>query len=209
MTAPRRARPIALFVIFLTFVATVAGLAGGYLMFRGEKTDTPVAAIGGPFDLVDHTGKPRTDADFRGRLLLVYFGYTNCPDVCPIGLQTMAAALDAAGGAADKVVPIFITVDPARDTVAVLRDYVPLFHPRLVGLTGSSEQVAAALKAYRVYAARSKGTGESGTNGGADEDYLMDHSVFTYLMGPDGRYLAHFRHGTPPAEIAARIRAAR
>lgn len=155
--------------------------------------------VGGPFTLVDHTGKTVTDADFRGRYLLIYFGYTYCPDVCPTTLQTMTEALDLLGEKAEKVQPLFITVDPERDTVKVLADYVKAFHPRLVGLTGTADQIARAAKAYGVYYAKAEPSDP-------DAPYLMDHSSFVYLMGPDGRYLTVFPHGTTPEDMAATLK---
>lgn len=160
---------------------------------------SPAAAVGGPFTLTDHTGKTVTDADFRDRSLLIYFGYTFCPDVCPTELATMARALDELGPAADKVVPLFISVDPKRDTVAHMADYVALFHPRLVGLTGTPEQVAAVAKAYRVYYAKAGDT--------SGDDYLMDHSSFVYWMGPDGKFVAVFPAGTTAVQMAEKLRA--
>lgn len=155
--------------------------------------------IGGPFTLVDTTGKPTSDADFRGRWMLVYFGYTFCPDVCPTELQSVSNALDLLGPTAARIAPIFITIDPARDTAPVLADYVKLFDPRIVGLTGTDAQVAAAARAYRVFAAKV----ESKNN----TDYLMNHSSFVYLMDPAGRFIALFRQGTPPKEMADGIAA--
>src|SRR5436853_1443434 len=105
--------------------------------------------IGGPFALIDQSGKPRTDKDFRGKLMLVYFGFTYCPDVCPTDLQNIGLALDELGEAGGKIQPLFITVDPARDTPEHLRDYVPMFHPRLIGLTGDTAAIHAAAAAYR------------------------------------------------------------
>jgi protein SCO1/2 len=164
------------------------------------------AAIGGPFTLVNQAGKTVTEKDFRGNFLLVYFGYTYCPDVCPTELQAMAAAIDELGPLGDKVQPLFITVDPARDTPAQLADYVALFHPRLIGLTGSSEQIAAVAKAYKVYFARADaGAGSSGA-AEATSAYLMDHSAFVYLMGPSGQFITLFPGGTSPAAMAAAIR---
>ncbi|MDJ0948327.1 MAG: SCO family protein [Alphaproteobacteria bacterium] len=195
-------RPRIATVVAAMAVATVVGLGAGYLWIQSDQPavrSTGTAAIGGRFQLTDHMGVRRSDADFRGRNMLLFFGYTNCPDFCPTGLQSMAEALDLLGSDADRIVPIFVTVDPERDTSEVLKAYVGLFHPRLIGLSGSAEEVAAAARVYRVYYA--KVPDEEG-----GDDYLMDHSTFTYLMGPDGRYLTHFRHGTPPAEVAARIR---
>ncbi len=167
----------------------------------GSGGDSPAGLVksafkvGGPFTLVDHTGKTVTDADFRGRYLLIYFGYTYCPDVCPTTLQTMTQALDLLGEKAERVQPLFITVDPERDTADVLADYVTAFHPRLIGLTGAADQIARAAKAYGVYYAKAEPSEP-------DAPYLMDHSSFVYLMGPDGRYLTVFPHGTAPEDMA-------
>lgn len=162
----------------------------------------PVArpAVGGPFALVDAQGRAVTDADFRGRLMLVFFGFTYCPDVCPTALTSIAQALDRLGPDADKVVPVFITVDPERDTPEQLKEYVRHFHPRLIGLTGTPGQIAAAAKAYRVYYAKAR------PQGMPPDDYTMDHTSITYLMGRDGKFLAHFSHGAEPEAIAQRVR---
>ena len=153
--------------------------------------------IGGPFELVDHNGRTVTDETFRGRYLLIYFGYGYCPDVCPTELANIAAALDVLGPKAEHVEPLFITVDPERDTAEFLSEYVVNFHPRLTGLTGTPEQVSAVAKSYKVYYAKAN------QPGGAD--YLMDHTGFVYLMGPDGRFLSLFRGQTDPETIAETV----
>lgn len=161
-------------------------------------TASGAALIGGPFELVDQTGTTRSEGDFLGRYMLIYFGYVYCPDVCPTSLSNMTQALDElaedAPDKAAKIVPLFITVDPERDTVEVIESYAEHFHPEMVALTGNEAQVAKAAKAYRVYYAKA---GEEGS-----DDYLMDHSSFIYLMGPDGKYVAHFTHTAAPDEIA-------
>jgi cytochrome oxidase Cu insertion factor (SCO1/SenC/PrrC family) len=147
------------------------------------------ALIGGPFALTDQKGKPRAAADFRGRYMLIYFGFTTCPDICPTELGKMTAALTSlektAPDSAAKITPLFITVDPERDTVAAMASYVENFHPRFVGLTGSVAQIKAVQDAYKVYARKvyDKDTPET---------YLMDHSSFIYLMGPNGTYITHY-----------------
>jgi protein SCO1 len=156
------------------------------------------AQVGGPFTLIDGEGVERTEAEFRGRFMLVYFGFTFCPDVCPTELQVMSTALDSLGSLAERVQPLFISIDPERDTPAAMKDYVANFQPRLIGLTGSAEQVAKAAKAYRVYYRRNDARDAS--------QYLMDHSSIVYLMGPDGRYLAHFGPNTKPETMAQAIR---
>ena len=154
--------------------------------------------IGGPFTLIDHHGRKRTDKDFRGKLLLVYFGYTTCPDVCPTDLQQIGAAIEALGQAGAAVQPLFITLDPARDTTKRLAAYVPPFHPRLVGLGGSLVAVHKAADAYRVYF-RKVPVGKAG-------DYGIEHAAFTYLMDRKGKYLGYFPPGTSAARMAEVIR---
>lgn len=157
----------------------------------------------GPFSLVDHTGRAVTERDFRGQFMLVFFGYTFCPDVCPIDLQIISRAVDALGAAGRKVQPIFITVDPKRDTLDVLARYVRHFHPRLLGLTGTPEQVATAAQAYGAFymkAIDARATGEQ-----EHAQYAIDHSALTYLLGPDGRFVAAFAHNTDPKKLAAGI----
>ena len=167
----------------------------------GGSRYTGEAAIGGPFALTDHTGRQVTEASYRGRFMLLTFGYTFCPDICPTTLTDMSDAITELGADGDKVVPIMITVDPARDTVAHLKDYVGYFHPRTVGLTGSAEAVKSAAKAYKVYYAKAK------QEDGADAyDYLMDHSTIIYLMGPDGNFLSHYIPKQSPEKIAEGIK---
>lgn len=178
-------------------VVVVAALAvGSRLVVWSGGEHAGQAAIGGPFTLVDGDGRTVTEQSFRGKWMLIYFGYTFCPDVCPTSLTVVAGALDKLEPAqADKVVPMLVTVDPTRDTPAVMKEYVSAFHPRMVGLTGSPEQVTATMKAFKVYAARGKG--------GDDTSYTVDHSSILYLMGPDGRFVAHFPHGTTADDLAA------
>jgi cytochrome oxidase Cu insertion factor (SCO1/SenC/PrrC family) len=168
------------------------------LLPRGTMPSVGQALVGGPFTLTDETGKRVTDQDFRGRFMLVYFGFTFCPDVCPTALQVMAAALDKLGPKAERITPVLISVDPERDTPAQLALYVKSFHPRLVGLTGSAEEIDAVSKAYRVYV---KKVPDPKSSAG----YTMDHSSIIYVMGPDGRYRAHFTHTTNVDAMAERL----
>ncbi len=188
-------------------VAALAGSAALWLRPGGLRGALHAAAgvatpggvpVGGPFSLIDQTGKPVTQASWPGRWLLIYFGYTYCPDVCPTELQTIASTLDALGPLAAKVVPIFITIDPERDTPETLAGYVKLFDDRLIGLTGTPQQIAAVARAYRVYYAKVRPK-ESTT-------YLMDHSSFLYLMGPDGTLRMLFDPATSARDIAGAIR---
>jgi protein SCO1/2 len=159
------------------------------------------ALIGGPFALVDQNGKTVTDRDFRGRYMLVFFGFTHCPDICPAELQVMSAALEALGPKADKVAPIFITLDPERDTPELMGAYVGNFGPSFVGLTGSPKAIAEAAKAYRVTFSKYEYQGKDGNYG-----YSIDHSALAYLMGPDGEFVTHFNYGTPAAKMAETLR---
>jgi cytochrome oxidase Cu insertion factor (SCO1/SenC/PrrC family) len=154
------------------------------------------APVGGPFELTDHTGLRRTDADFRGKLVVLYFGYTSCPDVCPTELQAITLAMDKLGAAADRVQPLFITVDPERDTPARLSDFISAFDPRFIGLTGAMPAIRKAALAYRVYFARPVT---------AAENYPVDHSGFIYLVGADGRYLGFLPPGLASDAIADAI----
>jgi cytochrome oxidase Cu insertion factor (SCO1/SenC/PrrC family) len=155
--------------------------------------------VGGPFELTDHTGHVRTNNDFRGKLMLVYFGFTYCPDVCPTDLQAIGLALDKLGKDGESVQPLFITVDPARDTAEHLAQYVPMFHPRLIGLTGSAEAIRKAADAYKVYYAKV-------SLGKAADDYTVDHTAFIYLMDRDGNYLGFFPPGTSADRMVEIIR---
>lgn len=185
-------------------VGAILGLvaAWGFHFWREGHAPDPASlagsSIGGPFELVDQTGATRRDAEFRGRYMLIYFGFTFCPDACPTALLAMADALDRIGPLADRIQPIFISVDPERDTPEQLAGYVDAVDPRLVGLTGSPAQVAAAARAYRVF--YRKATPTSAT------EYLVDHTSLVYLMGPDGKFLSHFSHETAPERMAETLR---
>ena len=156
------------------------------------------AAIGGPFTLTNHKGQRVTDKDFRGKYMLVFFGFTFCPDVCPTGLQIMTAALEQLGEKAKNITPVLISVDPERDTPEQLAQYVSSFHPSLVGLTGTPEEVQAAARAYRVYYKKVKDERMPG-------DYTVDHTSIIYLMDPKGEFVTHFTHATPAATMAERL----
>lgn len=190
------------------FVLVISCLVGlGLYRATHTKPPAPVEApeishgtpqIGGPFALEDTQGRTVTDQDFKGKWMWVYFGYTYCPDICPTALQAMGETLKALGPLGDKVQPLFITVDPKRDTRESLEQYHSLFHPRLIMLTGSKDAIQQAMKGYRVYAQAVKPEGTT--------DYVVDHTSFIYLMDPNGRYVTHVSHGTPPQDMVARLK---
>jgi len=195
-----RARLIA-FVIAGFLIGAIAG-AGAPLVANpqgGQPVQSSGAAlIGGPFSLVGADGKPVTDRDFRGRYMLIFFGFTHCPDICPAELQVIAQALEQLGDKAKTVVPIFITLDPERDTPQAMANYVKSFGPNFVGLTGSPEAIEAAAKAYRVAYSKVE-------NKGSACDYSVDHSALVYLMDPEGRYVTHFSYGLSADQMAEKL----
>ena len=190
-------------LLSLALAGLVTGAAVAALMFQpplqvGQSSDEKTsgkALVGGPFTLTDHTGKRVTDKDFLGRYMLVFFGFTNCPDICPSGLQVMSAALEKLGPKADDITPVFITIDAKRDTPEKLAAYVRSFHPRLIGLTGSEDEIAAAIKTYRVYAQKI-------TDEKAPDQYSYDHAALFYVMGKDGHFVAPVPHSTNVSEVA-------
>ncbi len=196
-------------LVLSAFVGGIVVGAAGWLMWP-DKTVEPSAAelmdvvmwskepIGGPFALVDHNGQSRTDRDFRGKLLLIFFGFTYCSDICPIELQAIATALDRLGPMGEAVQPLFITVDPEKDTPEHLKAYVGLFHPRLIGLTGDPKQVRKVAGAYKVYFAKTEPSKRTNPE--------IDHSGFIFLVDASGKYLSFFPPGTSADLIAEVIR---
>jgi protein SCO1/2 len=192
---------------FLLVAAILAGLVilgtGAFLVLalrdnpRGAAGTMLASAIGGPFQLVDQNGKTVTDADLKGKWSLIYFGYTHCPDACPTALNDISIALSELGPKRDAVRPVFITVDPERDTPESLKAYVTSFDAPILALTGTAEQVAKAAKVYRVYYAKHPEAGG---------DYSMDHSSVIYVMDPEGRFTASFTHESAPEQISERLK---
>jgi protein SCO1/2 len=195
-----KARTNRLLLVLGAFLGGLVLFFGVVLVVTG-RSPLPVgpaaAAVGGPFQLVDQDGKPVSDRDMKGRPFLVFFGFTHCPDVCPTALFEISEVLRTLGADADRTRALFITVDPERDTPAVLKDYLSNFDPHLRGLTGEPAAVNAALKAYRVYAR--KVPLENG-------DYTMDHTALVYLMDKDGRFVAPFSLKRTPDAAAADLR---
>lgn len=195
----RRALVVGL-VAFLA-AATIAVLwprFGGEPGAGGEGRVSGEALIGGTFELTDSAGKRRTDAEFRGKPMLVFFGFTHCPDFCPTALYAVSQAMAALGRDADRLTVLFVTVDPERDTPAALAAYAANFDPRIVWLTGSEAEIAAIVRAYRVYRVK-KPLAKPG-------EYTIDHSTYLYLMGRDGKFVTHFRHGIQPRDLAAALK---
>jgi cytochrome oxidase Cu insertion factor (SCO1/SenC/PrrC family) len=188
----------------LILLLVVAMAFGGFLWLRGDQVPqlgknmvTGQIAVGGPYALTDQDGKPRASTDFGGKYQLIYFGYTFCPDVCPTTLALMAATLDRLGADKDRIVPVFITIDPERDTPDAIKKYVAAFGPQFIGLTGTPDQIAKVEKEFRVYA--KKGPVENGT-------YAMDHSSVMYLMGPDGKLVSFYDEATTPEDLAQQLK---
>lgn len=198
-----------LFVLLaaLLAIALAAGIAWMRLNSRsasladgtgGEITVANGIQIGGPYELTAGDGSRVTDKSFQGKFQLVYFGFTFCPDVCPTELTQISAALDRLGPAAQKIQPLFITVDPERDTPEAMAEYVKNFYPTLIGLTGTQQEIDSVVSAYRVFARKVQ---EPNSN-----QYVMDHSTFIYLMGPDGNFLTMYRYGTEPDALAQSLK---
>lgn len=189
--------------LLLVLGAFVAGLivCFGVVMLLTGQAGAPIraqaAAIGGPFHLIDQDGRAVSDQDFRGKPLLVFFGYTHCPDVCPTTLFDVSEVMRRLGPEADRAAALFITVDPQRDTPATLKDYLSSFDPHLRGLTGSTDATAAVAKAYRVYYKKVPTEGE---------DYTMDHTAIVYLMDKDGHFVAPFSLRRTPEAAADDLR---
>jgi protein SCO1/2 len=192
-------RAVRLSLIFAAFAASLLTVFAAILIVSG-RVNAPaipaVSAIGGPFQLTDHNGRPITEAELKGRPHLIFFGFTNCPDVCPTALFEISEILRALGPDADKAGALFVTVDPERDTPEKLKDYISSFHPRLTGVTGKPEDVERMLKAYRVYFRKVP----------TDSGYTMDHTALVYLMDKQGRFVAPFSLKRRPEEAAADLR---
>lgn len=205
----RPSRPVTIWHLALALAFTLLFVVVGSGLTRAEPLPRRTAAelmdvlmwnrepVGGPFSLLDHEGRQRSDTDFRGKLMLVYFGFTYCPDICPTDLVEISRTLDQLGPSGDLVQPLFITLDPERDTPSHLAGYVPLFHPRLIGLTGTPESIREAADAYKVFYQRVE-TGE--------RDYTVDHSAYVYLLDAKGGYLGFFPPNTPAERMLTVIR---
>jgi cytochrome oxidase Cu insertion factor (SCO1/SenC/PrrC family) len=197
-------RKILLIIVLVLVVVTSVQLwlTGDFVSLKtdtGSVQSTGEAQVGGSFSLTDHNGKTVSDKDFHGYVSLVFFGFTSCPDVCPVTLATLTKTMELLGEKANQVIPVFITVDPKNDTSEVMKNYISNFDKRMVGLTGTDEQIKAAQSAYKVYAAQRE-THENGHAG-----HTMDHSSYIYVMGKDGVFLNVFSYDSPPKDIAAMV----
>jgi protein SCO1/2 len=181
------------------FIAALAVIVGGVVYEQvwlgGAENASP--AVGGPFTLTDQNGATRSDSDFRGKVMLIYFGYTYCPDACPTTLNAISQTLDIIGNQASKVQPIFISVDPQRDTVGQLKSYAANFHPGILYLTGAPDTLKQVESEYRIYVAKVPQSGS--------DDYLIDHTSLIYVMGTNGRYVGTIPAGLPPKVMAATL----
>lgn len=188
----------ALFLGLIAIAAAVATAAVMLLVTGSGRQAPAVSDMGGAFTLTDQDGKRVTEADFRGRYMLLFFGFTNCPDVCPLTLQRIADALESAPGLKQKLTPVLITVDPERDTPEKMKDYVAYFGPEFRGLTGTPEEIATVLKAFKVYAKKVP-LPDSALG------YTMDHSALIYLYGPDGVFVTAYDPALDAAALAAKL----
>jgi len=188
--------------LVLGMLVAVAVFPGAISGFFGQPKSWSVgkAQIGGPFQLVDHNGRKVSEKSFSGQHLLIFFGFTYCPDICPAALQKVSVVLEQLGPKAEGLKPLFISVDPERDTVEQLKLYMSNFDKRIVGLTGSNAQVANAVKVFRAYAKKREDASNS-------DGYTMDHSSFLYLMAPNGEFVTHFTHVSPVDKMVERLAA--
>ena len=195
---PSRPKLIAAFAMIILAVV-IAAL--GLTTLKPASVGSGVALIGGPFTMLNQKGEVVTEKTFQGQYTLIFSGFTNCGDICPAELQVMTEAFNQLGPLADKITPIFVSIDPERDTPQVMADYVKNFHPRLQGLTGSPEQVAGFAKTYHIFY-------QKVPNPKDPKDYEMDHSSILYLMGPDGKFVTHFTYTTDPKALAEGLKKA-
>ena len=194
---PRRPEGRLLYGLLGLLLAVLLVATGAFLWLNGNRSGG-IASIGGPFALENGQGKTVTERDFKGKYMLVYFGYTFCPDVCPTTLNAVADAMDRLGAKANEIQPLFITVDPKRDTPAVVQQYAAAFGSHIIGLTGTADEIARVAREYRVYYAEHR-------TGPGPNDYSMDHSSVLYLMGPDGTFVAPLRADESGEEMAAAL----
>ncbi|MBB3995445.1 protein SCO1/2 [Sulfitobacter undariae] len=183
-------------VVIATTVVGGVWIAGGFQNKLPASRTISTAGFAADFELTDYKGMVQTDEDFRGQWMLVFFGFTNCPDVCPMGLSTIAQVLDDLGAVGEALQPVFITVDPARDTPAVLAEYVPQFDTRIIGLSGSAEQIERTGKAFKIYYQRNE-------DEAAPDGYTMGHTSSFLLFDPNGEFVRIYEYNQKPTEIVS------
>ena len=186
------------FLLALCAALLAACSGGGETPPKFNATDVSGADWGRELKLTDHNGKPRTLADFQGKVVILFFGFTQCPDICPTTLGASAAAMSLLGSDADKVQVLFVTLDPARDTPEVLAKYAPAFHPSFLGLYGNAEATAAAAKEFKVFFQKAPGA--------TPDSYTIDHTAASYAIDPQGRLRLYMKHGETPDQMAADIK---
>ncbi len=191
-------RPKLIFAASMMLLAVVLA-AVALTTVKPNSMESGTALIGGPFTMVNQRGETVTEKTYAGKYLLMFFGFTSCADVCPTQLQVMAAALDQLGPLANEITPIFVSVDPDRDSPQVMADYVKNFHPRLQGLTGSPAQLAAFAEIFHIFYAKIPDPKDP-------KDYEMDHASLLYVMGPDGKFLKHFQYTTDAKNLADQLK---
>lgn len=186
-------------------VSLLIGVGALYLLLSLKTPDKPLAGqvniyednaeIGGDFELIDQNGELFNSDELKGKLSLIYFGFTSCPDICPTSLNKITKAVEILSENKIDIVPVFITIDPSRDTPAVLKEYLKHFHPKFIGLTGDEKQIREVADKFKIYYAKAASENDN------DQDYMLDHSSFTYLMDKNGKYLKHFYLDSAPSEI--------
>jgi protein SCO1/2 len=187
-------------------LAAVAAIGAGTFFLVGKDKPEPqnivantaeAQIVGTEFSLLDHTGKRVTEKDYKGKYLLIYFGYTNCPEICPINLASISDAMDKFGSLADEIIPLFVTIDPKRDSVEQIAEYIPMFSDRIIGLTGTPEELDQMAAGYRVFY-------EAYINKERGEGFVdFNHSSLTFLVGRDGKYITHFPDGVEAETIVS------
>ena len=187
---------------FLTLLSSllillVLSIGTGLWVYKQTKSNNlnKATLVGGSYSLTDHNGKKVTDKSFQNKFKIIYFGYTFCPDICPTGMAVISQALDLLGNKAQRIKPLFITVDPKRDNIEIMAEYHSHFHPSFSNLTGTLDQIRRVAKLYRVYYKKSDAS--------EAENYLMDHSSIMYVLSPEGEYINHFGPQITPEQIIA------